>query len=313
MCGSNEKFKVSSLCCPKSGLGVDERWLVTIGKWKPEETQSFRMANRNFFQADERDFVRCLEKYIKRLEQEFMRFKEVIVLWTLHPWERDARLAKEAIENGQEAYAVLVEIACSRSSEELLGARKAYHSLFDQSIEEDASLNIMGPERKLLVALVSAYRYEGSSTVKEDEAKYDANAIKNADKNKLLEDDEVVRILATRSKRHIQEVYKQYKPNNNKTLEEDLETTLILKHTVQCLCSPYKYYAKVLNESLDDGADEKIKKALNRVIVTRADVDMKKIIDEFQTQHGVSLSKKIEDSARGSYKDFLLNLVARGN
>ncbi|KAL5570549.1 hypothetical protein UlMin_027124 [Ulmus minor] len=221
--------------------------------------------------------------------------------------------AVDAIENGPEAYAVLVEIACSRSSEELLGARKAYHSLFDQSIEEDASLNIKGPERKLLVALVSAYRYEGSSTVKEDEAKYDANAIKNADKNKLLEDDEVVRILATRSKRHIQEVYNQYKQNSSKNLDEDLETTLILKETVQCLLSPEKYYAKVLNESLKYCADEKTRKALNRVIVTRADADMKTIIDELQTQYTVSLSKKIEDRARGSYKDFLLNLVARGN
>lgn len=296
------------------GLGVDEVLFVTTGKWKPAERQSFWNANHDFFYEDGRHFERCLlENYIKHLEQEFMRFKEVIVLWTLHPWERDARMAKEAIENGPEAYAVLVEIACSRSSDELLGARKAYHSIFDQSIEEDASLNIKGPKRKLLVALVSAYRYEGSSTVKEDEAEFDANAIKNADKNKLLEDDEVVRILATRSKRHILEVYKQYKPNNNKTLDKDLAAASILEDTVQCLCFPEKYYAKVLNESLKDGADEKIRKALNRVIVTRADADMKKIMDELQTKYSVSLSKKIEDTARGSYKDFLLNLVARGN
>ncbi|KAL5570367.1 hypothetical protein UlMin_026944 [Ulmus minor] len=307
--------EIQALTKAFTGLGVDEISFVTMGrKWKPEERQSFRKANPDFFPEDERHFERCdLEKYIKRLEQEFMRFKEVIVLWTLHPWERDARMAKEAIENGPEAYAVLVEIACSRSSEELLGARKAYHSLFDQSIEEDASLNIEGPERKLLVALVSAYRYEGSSMVKEDEAKYDANAIKNADKNKLLEDDEIVRILATRSKRHIHEVYKQYKLNNNKTLDEDLAAAPILQETVQCLCSPEKYYAKVLNESLKDGADEKIRKALNRVIVTRADADMKNIIDEFQTKYRVALSEKIKNTARGSYKDFLLNLVARGN
>ncbi|KAL5570372.1 hypothetical protein UlMin_026947 [Ulmus minor] len=309
--------EIQTLTKAFTGLGVDERSLVTIlGKWKPEERQSFRKGNPNFFKEDERHFERCHEDYVKRLEQEFMRFKKAIVLWTMHPWERDARMAKKAIKKGPEAYAVLVEIACSRSSEELLGARRAYHSLFEHSIEEDTSRYIKGSERKLLVALVSAYRYEGSK-VEEDHAKSEAkalaNAIKNSDKKKLLEDDEVVRILATRSKPHIQAVYKQYKQISDKNLDEDLEVALILKETVQCLCSPEKYYTKVLDEALKNGTNQKIRKALTRVIVTQADADMKNIREEFQTKYGVALSKKIEDTACGSYKDFLVNLVARGN
>ncbi|KAL5570550.1 hypothetical protein UlMin_027125 [Ulmus minor] len=254
----------------------------------------------------------------------FESFKaEAVELWGKPPRERDAHMAKEAImakkaiKKGPEAYTVLVEITCSRSSEELLGARRAYHSLFDQSIEEAASRYIKGPERKLLVALVSAYRYEGPAMVKEDDAKSEAealaNAIKNADKKKLLEDDEVVRILATRSKPHIQAVYKKYKQISDKNLDEDLQTTLILKEIVQCLCSPEKYYAKVLYEALKNGANKKTRKALTRVIVSQSDANMKKIIDEFQTKYGVALSKKIEDTASGSYKDFLVKLVGGGN
>lgn len=67
----------------------------------------------------------------------------------MHPWERDARLVKEALKKGPQSYGVIVEIACTRSSEELLGARKAYHSLFDQSIEEDVATHIHGSERKV--------------------------------------------------------------------------------------------------------------------------------------------------------------------
>lgn len=67
----------------------------------------------------------------------------------MHPWERDARLVKEAMKKGPEVYGVIVEIACTRSSEELLGARKAYHSLFDHSIEEDVAYHIDGPESKV--------------------------------------------------------------------------------------------------------------------------------------------------------------------
>ena len=70
---------------------------------------------------------------------------------------------------------------------------------------------------------------------------------------------------------------------------------------------------QVLDEALKNGTNQKIRKALTRVIVTRADADMKNIREEFQTKYGVALSKKIEDTACGSYKDFLVNLVARGN
>lgn len=74
-----------------------------------------------------------------------------------------------------------------------------------------------------MVALLSAYRYEGTK-VKDDTAKSEAktlsNAIKNAHKKPLNEDDEVIRILATRSKLHIQAVCKHYKEISGKNLDE---------------------------------------------------------------------------------------------
>ncbi|PON49548.1 Annexin repeat, partial [Parasponia andersonii] len=161
----------------------------------------------------------------------------------------------------------------------------AYHCLFDHSIEEDAAHCIKGSERKLLVALVSAYRYDGKKinyeTTKSD-AKVLGNAIKNVDKKSLLEDDEVVRILTTRSKPHLKKVYRQYKKIFDKNLDEDLDTDLRLKEIVQCLCTPHKYFIKVLDASLKNDVDMKVKKALTRIIVTRANTDIKQIGDEFQ-------------------------------
>lgn len=75
--------------------------------------------------------------------------QNAIVLWAMHPWERDARLIKEALTKGSHSYNVITEVACTRSSEELLGARRAYHSLFDHSVEEDVASHVNGPERKV--------------------------------------------------------------------------------------------------------------------------------------------------------------------
>ncbi|KAL2326409.1 hypothetical protein Fmac_025467 [Flemingia macrophylla] len=299
-----------------SGHGVDEKSLVTIlGKWDPLERESFRKNTpHSFIEDHERHFQRWDDHYVRLLKHEFVRFKNAVVLWTMHPWERDARLVKEALKKGPSAYGVLVEVACTRSSEELLGARKAYHSLFDHSIEEDVASHIHGIERKLLVALVSAYRYEGTK-VKDETAKSEAkilsNAIKNVHKKPINEDDEVIRILATRSNKHLRAVYKHYKEIAGKNLDEDLDD-LRFKETVQCLCTPQIYFSKVLNAALRIDVDKNTKKSLTRVIVTRADIDIKDIKTEYHNLYGVSLPQNIEEVARGNYKDFLLNLIARG-
>jgi len=300
-----------------SGIGVDEKSLISIlGKSQPEHRRSLRKGSPHLFQQDERSFERWDDNRVKLLKHEFMRFKNALVLWAMHDWEKDARLVKEALVKGTpQTYAVIVEIACTRTSEELLGARKAYHSLFEHSIEEDVSAHIHGVDRKLLVALVSAYRYEGPK-VKDDTAKSEAkiliNAVKNAEKKNPVEDEEVIRILSTRSKPHLHAVYKHYKEITGKSLNEDLEgVNLFLKQTVECLCTPPAYFSKVLDEALRNDSDKNAKKGLTRVVVTRADVDMKEIQEEYNRLYGVSLLKKIEENANGNYKDFLIALVAR--
>ncbi|XP_042512953.1 annexin D4-like [Macadamia integrifolia] len=299
-----------------SGFGVDERSIVTIlGKWQPEHRKTFRKCSTTFFREDERLFEKWDADHIALLKREFSRFKNAVVLWTMHPWERDTRLAKEALIKENRSYDVLIEIACTRSSEELLGARKAYHSLFDHSIEEDVASHIHGTNRNLFVALVSAYRYEGSKVndeVAKSEAKILCNAVKNAKKKNPIEDEEVIRIVSTRSKLHLKAIYKHYKDNCSKTLDEDLEYGSSLKEAIMCLCSPQAYFSKVLNASMKNGADEKTKVALTRVVVTRADHNIKEIEEEYQTQNGVSLSQKIKETIHGNYKDFLLSLIERG-
>ncbi|XP_034703279.1 annexin D4 [Vitis riparia] len=299
-----------------SGFGVDEKSMISIlGKWHQDDRKSYRKGCPQFFTQDDRLFEKWDDRHVAFLKHEFLRLKNAVVLWTMHPWERDARLMKEALVKGPQAYGVIIEVASTRSSEQLLGARRAYHSLFDHSIEEDVAYHINNSCRKLLVGLVSSYRYEGPK-VNEEIAKSEAKtlfaAIKNADKKNPIEDEEVVRILTTRSKPHLKAIFKHYKEINGKNIDEDLDDELSLDETMQCLCTPQTYFSKVLGAAFQNDADEHAKEALTRVIVTRADDDMKEIKEEYQKKYGVSLSKKIEDAVNGNYKDFLLTLIARG-
>ncbi|XP_074286480.1 annexin D4 [Silene latifolia] len=300
-----------------SGLGVDESAFISIlGKWQHEHKHTFRKSSPHLFQPDERQFERWDQDEIARLRHEVLRFKSAIVMWTMHPWERDARLFKEALAKGPEGNSLIIELACTRSSEELLGARRAYHSLFDHSVEEDVASLVVGQDRKLLVALVSSYRYEGprlNDEIAKSEAKVIHDAIKVADKKAIVQDEEVVRILSTRSKVHLNAVFRHYKELFGKHLDEDLHEHLSLKVAVQCFVRSEIYFSEALNAALNKGADEFTQEALTRVVITQAHINMAEIKAEYHNKFGIHLSQEIEHSVLGNFKDFLLALVDRQN
>lgn len=71
------------------------------------------------------------------------------MLWTLDPAERDAFLANEATKRWTSSNQVLVEIACTRTSQQLLLAKQAYHARFKRSLEEDVAYHTSGDFRKV--------------------------------------------------------------------------------------------------------------------------------------------------------------------
>ncbi|KAG8085413.1 hypothetical protein GUJ93_ZPchr0010g11148 [Zizania palustris] len=299
------------------GLGVDESAMVSaLGKWRkqPEKLSGFRKSFNGFFK-EHGVIERCEEEYMLHLAAEFSRFKNLMVLWAMHPWERDARMAHHVLHQAHPA-AIVVEIACTRPAEELLGARKAYQALFHHSLEEDVAYHARDkPYCSLLVGLVSAYRYEGPR-VNEEVARAEAKALGAAVKSaagataKLVENDEVVRILSTRSKPHLVETFKYYKEIHGRHIEEDLGHEETLREAALCLATPAKYFSQVMGAALSDGAGHHAKEALTRVAVTRSDVDMDGIRAAYHEQFGGKLDDAIAGKAHGYYRDALLSLVA---
>ncbi|XLS90467.1 hypothetical protein HN51_066475, partial [Arachis hypogaea] len=83
----------------------------------------------------------------------------LVLLWTLDPAERDAFLANKATKRWTSSNHVLMEIACTRSSDQLLFARKAYHARYKKSLEEDVAHHTTGEFRKVLL-LVLDHNYD---------------------------------------------------------------------------------------------------------------------------------------------------------
>ncbi|XP_010268092.1 PREDICTED: annexin D1 [Nelumbo nucifera] len=289
------------------GWGTNEKLIISI------------LAHRN---AAQRKIIRqtYAEKYgedlLKSLERELTSdFEIVVLLWTLDPTDRDAFLANEATRKWKATNQVLLEIACTRTSNELLSARQAYHARFKRSLEEDVAYHTTGDFRKLLVPLVSSYRYEGPE-VNTTLAKSEAKILHEKIKEKAYNHEDVIRILTTRSKEQLIATFNNYNNDFGNAINKDLkadpkdEFQAALRALVKCLTRPEKYFEKALRLAINkNGTDEF---ALTRIVTTRAGVDMKKIKEEYQRRNSVPLERAIGSDTSGHYEEMLLALIGHG-
>ncbi|CAE6093922.1 unnamed protein product [Arabidopsis arenosa] len=192
------------------GWGTNEGMIISI------------LAHRN---APQRSFIRAVyaanynKDLLKELDRELSGdFERAVMLWTFEPAERDAYLAKESTKI----------------------AKQAYQARYKTSLEEDVAYHTSGDIRKLLVPLVSTFRYDGDEV------------------NMVL-----ARILTTRSKAQISATLNHYKNNfgtsMTKYLKEHSENEYIqlLKAVIKCLTYPEKYFEKVLRQAINKlGTDE---------------------------------------------------------
>ncbi|XP_057975500.1 annexin Gh1-like [Malania oleifera] len=291
-----------------AGWGTNEGLIISI------------LAHRN---AAQRELIRQTyaatygEDLLKALEKELTSdFERIVLLWTLDPAERDAFLANEATKKWTSSNQVLMEIACSRSSHELLLAKQAYHARFKKSIEEDVAYHTTGDFSKLLVPLVSSYRYEGHE-VNLPLAKSEAKILHEKISKKTYNHEDVIRIFTTRSRAQVNATLNHYKNEFGNDVNKDLKSDPkdeflgLLRATVKCLTRPEKYFEKLLRLAINrQGTDEW---ALTRVIATRAEVDMKIIKDEYHRRNSVPLDQAIAKDTTGDYEKMLLALIGHGD
>lgn len=288
------------------GWGTDEKAIISVlGHRNAVQRKQIRLAYEDLYQED----------LIKRLESELSGdFEKAVYRWILDPADRDAVLANVAIKKLSPDHHVIVEISCTRSPEELLAVRRAYQARYKHSLEEDVAAHTKGDTRKLLVALVSAFRYDGEE-INTRVANSEAKILHEAVKDKEFNHEEIIRILSTRSKMQLMATFNRYRDDHGTTITKNLEGDSgdeflkTLRATIRCLNDPKKYFEKVLRNSIRRvGTDED---ALTRVIVTRAEKDLKDIKELYYKRNSVSLDQAVAKDTSGDYKALLLTLLGK--
>ncbi|GER51823.1 annexin [Striga asiatica] len=294
-------IKIENICV---GFGCDTAAVVNI--------LAHRDATQRALIAQEYRAIYS-EDLHKRLASELRGDTEkAVLLWMYDPAMRDATVVRQALINDANLK-VATEVICSRTSAQIQHFKQIYHASFHAYLEHDIEKQASGDLKHLLLAYVSAVRYEGPEFDR-GVAEHDAKTLYKAGEKKLGTDEKTfVRIFSERSRAHLVAISSAYHSMYGKSLEKAIKSETSgyfefgLLTILRCAENPAKYFAKVLHKAMKGmGTNDS---ALIRIIVTRAEIDMQYIKAEYHRKYGKSLDDAVHSETSGHYRTFLLSLL----
>ncbi|CAJ2637338.1 unnamed protein product [Trifolium pratense] len=264
------------------------------------------------------DLISQLQRYD---EDDFSSMKfSTLSLWMLCPHDRDAFVAREALQQDETNFKALVEIFVGRKSSHVVLISQAYQKMFRRVLDQDImNLDSPHPFQKVLMALSASHKAH-QVDISHHISKCDARRLYETGEGSLGAIDEAV-VLEILSKRSIQQLkltflsYKHiYGHDYTKSIKRGNygQFGKALMVVVKCICNQEHYYAKELyacikREKGDMGT-------LARTLVSRADIDMDEIKRVFKEKYEKELGDVICESIPcGDYRDFLVALATRSS
>uniref|UniRef100_A0A3Q3MLI3 Annexin n=1 Tax=Mastacembelus armatus TaxID=205130 RepID=A0A3Q3MLI3_9TELE len=239
-------------------------------------------------------------------------FENLVIAMMKKPAHYDAYELREAIKGAGTDEACLIEILSSRSNAEILEINQIYKAEYGKKLEDAISSDTSGHFRRLLISLCQGNRDE-RETVDISLAKQDAQKLYTAGENKVGTDESQFNaILCARSKPHLRAVFQEYQHMSGREIEKsicremsgNLEDGMVA--VVRCIKNTPAYFAERLYNAMT-GAGTK-DRTLIRIMVSRSEVDMLDIRQEYLKKYGKSLYTHISGDTSGDYKKLLLKL-----
>uniref|UniRef100_A0A914V006 Annexin n=1 Tax=Plectus sambesii TaxID=2011161 RepID=A0A914V006_9BILA len=237
-------------------------------------------------------------------------FEDLMLALMETPARYDAQQLHDAMKGLGTKESVLIEIICSRSSEELHAIQQEYHMLFEKSLVHELEKELSGDLKRLLVLLCTNVRHE-SNRIKIRKGNEDAEELYKTTLHK--EESRFAEMLATQSFAQLRVVFCAYGKFVSHDIQEDVEEqfsgdakTAYLA-IVRCVKNRPAYFAERLHHSMKGFGTKDAD--LIRVVVSRSEIDMVAIKREYRRMFEKTLESAIETECSGNYKKALIALV----
>ncbi|KAM5192075.1 annexin A1-like [Mantella aurantiaca] len=285
--------------------GVDEGTIIDIlTKRTNEQRQEIKVAYQ-------KQTGKTLEESLKKALSGKLEHFILGLLKT--PAQFDAHELKGATKGLGTDEDAIIEILVTRNNQQLKQIKSVYSQEFKTDLEIDIKDDTSGDFQKALIALLKGTRSE-DCYVNENQADQDAKALYEAGEKKKKADVSVfIDIFTSRSITHLNKVFEKYanysKHDLNKALDLELKGDIerCLVAIVKYAVNKPGYFAEKVHLAMKGlGIREKV---LNRVIISRSEVDMKAIKAQYKQMYKNSMRDDIMAETNGDYETALLGLI----
>ncbi|KAL4591903.1 hypothetical protein LXL04_004878 [Taraxacum kok-saghyz] len=309
---------IEDICKQIHGSLGDDSLLVRVfaGQLTQQECQKTREKYMEMYGEDLFDHLQ------NKIDSETSKTRTILSLLMINPHERDAIVAKNAIfkERNCVNYKALIEIYVGRKSSHFFLIQQAYLSKFRRHLDQDI-MSIEPPHsyRKILMAL-SASQKAHCVDISLHIGKCDAQRLFQTGEATSggfkIDEGVVLEILSKRSIPQLNLAFSIYKHIYGHSYTKhfknkyDGEFENALKFVVKFLTNPPKYYAKVLEASINGRTTNE--GHLERIIMSQSETGMTKIRKFYKNRYGNDLRDAImENVPVGDFRDLLVKLTMK--
>ena len=240
-------------------------------------------------------------------------FRKVMLALYKDKYEYDAEELYNAMKGTGTDEDTLIEIIGTRPGWMIKKIKEAYKNLYSKDLEEDVKSDTSGDFRKLLVTLLQCNRSQ-TEEVDIEKCKDICDELYNAGEKKLGTDEQVFnKYLGNCSPCELMTIAREYHRKYGKPLMKVIDDEFssdikkLIKTVLYANICPSEYFATRIRESVKGmGTNEKI---LNRVIITRNEIDIPIIKEYYKLLYSEDMLKDIKDDVSGNYKKLLIGLI----
>jgi len=298
-----DKADAEALRKAMKGMGTDEEAIINI------------LAHRTSYQ---RQIIKETYKEVhsrdleKDLKSELSGYFEDVMMALMTPMPLYmAQTLNKAIKGKDNN--TLIEILCTRDKISIANIKKAYMEEYGTELTDD--LNKLSNERfrQFLITMITEERNEATDDM--ETAKLLQQQLFDAarDHSAVTVEEEMMRILTQYSYPMLRMAFYEYFNVHDEEYQSVIDTKFpeelktVMKIVYISIMSPPIFFAKELNNAMAGSGTDDPK--LIRLIVSRVEIDMENIKEEYEKLFNKSLEAAIKGDTSGDYKKVLLALI----
>lgn len=287
------------------GFGTDEDAIIEV-LCRRTNAQRMEIA-KTFKTAYGKDLIDDIKSECRH------NFLSVLIALLTPTYEYYARELYEAMYGEGTDEDVLIEVMCGLSNHDIRSINVMYGHLFGKTLEDALREDTSGCFKRIMVSLSTGNRDE-SMVVDPNAARIDAQSLKDAGVGRVGTDEsEFNRVLCLRNYAQIKLVAQEYEKLTGHPLEKDIKKEFsgdiedALVAVLRCALNRSEFFARRIHNSMSGlGTNDR---DLIRLVVTRSEIDLVDIKEEFQKKYGKPMKSFIKGDTSGDYKHALYALI----